>query len=102
MKALDQRPAHCAAKKTYRKPARKQITNRKLFQNKPDHQRDNPPYRQSSIQYEGSGSFASAVVCSGACGPGESGGEGSEAVRSRVPEGRRLHLRRLPLEEIPQ
>lgn len=68
----------------------------------PDQQTDKPPYRQLGIQHAGSGGFASAVVCSGVCGPGESGGEGGEAVRSRVPEGRRLHLRRLPLEEIPQ
>lgn len=59
-------------------------------------------YRQTGVQHAGSAGFASAVMCSGARGPSEGGGEGSEAVRSRVPEGCRLHLRRLPLEEILQ
>lgn len=98
-------PPCCSLRETQRQPARKQITNRKQltwFQNKPDQQRVKALYRQSGIQHACSGGSASAVVCSGSCGPGESRGEGSEAVRSRVPEGRRLHLRRLPLEEILQ
>lgn len=58
--------------------------------------------RNSSIHHASSGGFASAPVCSRVCGAGENRpGEGGEAVRSRVPQSCRLHLRRLALEEIP-
>lgn len=43
---------------------------------------------------------ASARVHSAVCGPGESRSEGSEVMRSRVPEGGCLHLWRLSLEEV--
>ena len=76
--------------------------------NQPDRSRTNPidrvkpPHTQSAVQHACSGGVASAPVCGGAGGAGGGGGEGGEAVRSRVPEGRRLHLRRLPLEEAPR
>ena len=60
-----------------------------------------PPHTQSGVQHACSGGVASAPMCGGAGGAGGGGGEGGEAVRSRVPEGCRLHLRRLPLEEAP-
>lgn len=44
---------------------------------------------------------ASAAVCGVGGEPGAGGGEGNEAVRQRVPEGRGLHLRRFPLETTP-
>lgn len=57
---------------------------------------------RQSVQHESRGVAASAVVCSRARESGESRGEGGEAVRSGVPQGRGLHLRRLPLEESPR
>ena len=71
--------------------------------------RDRQPQRgpaavcpRSGVQYACPAGVASAAVCSSAHGSGESGGESGEALRSRVPAGRGLHLRGLPLEEIPQ
>lgn len=106
MQASDQRPVQRGAaskRPESRGQTRRPITetNRKQLQslqNKADQQRTRPP----GIQHAGSGGVASVAVCSGAHGAGEGGGEGGEAVRSRVPEGRGLHLRRLPLEEVTQ
>lgn len=60
------------------------------------------PCRASGPQHEPSGGFASAAAGRGAGGAGEGGGEGSQALRSGVPAGRGVHLRGLPLEEVPQ
>lgn len=60
------------------------------------------PLRPSGLQHERSGGFASAAVGSGAGGAGEGGGQGSQALRPGVPAGRGVHLRGLPLEEVPQ
>lgn len=60
------------------------------------------PCRSSGLQHERSGGFASAAVGSGAGRAGEGGGQGSQALRPGVPAGRGVHLRRLPLEEVPQ
>lgn len=65
-------------------------------------QKDPPVCRRSGVQYACPAGVASAAVCSSAYGSGESGGESSEALRSRVPAGCGLHLRGLPLEKIPQ
>lgn len=60
------------------------------------------PCRPSGLQHERSGGFASAAVGSGAGRAGEGRGQGSQALRPGVPAGRGVHLRGLPLEEVPQ
>lgn len=65
------------------------------------HHCEGNPLRKTRVQHERSGAAASAAVRSCAREPGARRGEGGEAVRSGVPQGRGLHLRGLPLEEGP-
>lgn len=114
MQVLDQQLIHCAAsscrldpgQKTQREATRDDRNQLKwqrppAFVSEQLRPTQTVPTVLTGVQHAGSGGFTSAVVCGGACGSGESGSEGSEAVRSWVPEGRGLHLWRLPLEETP-